>query len=94
MEKTSKKELKTVLNAEIYDEMRFVFRPDQLENIIYKPEMLGDKKWQCCCGSESELEICPICGMEKHTVFSKVNAGYLAHHRKTRIARKRKAMQD
>ncbi len=94
MEKTIKKELKTVLNAEIYDEMRFVFRPDQLENIIYKPEMLGEKKWQCCCGSVCEFEICPICGMEKHTVFSKVNPGYLAHHRKTRIARKRKAMQD
>ena len=94
MEKVSKKELKIVLSAELYDELRFVFRPDQLENIIYKPDMLSEKKWQCCCGSESELEICPICGMEKHTVFSKVNAGYLAHHRKARIARKRKAVQD
>ena len=94
MERTSKKELKIVLTPELYDELRFVFRPDQLENVIYKPEILGEKKWQCCCGSESELEICPICGMEKHTVFSKVNSNYLAHHRKTRIARKRKAMQD
>lgn len=94
MERTNKKELKLVLTPELYDELRFVFRPDQLENVIYKPEILGENKWQCCCGSESELEICPICGMERHTVFSKVNANYLAHHRKTRIARKRKAMQD
>ncbi len=94
MEKNSKKELKIVLNAELYDELKYTFRPDQLENIIYKPEVLGEKKWQCCCGSESELEICPICGMEKNTVLSKVNANYLAHHRKMRIARKRKAMQD
>ena len=94
MKNSSKKELKIVFNAEIYDELKFVFRPDQLGNIIYKPEILGEKKWQCCCGSESELEICPICGMEKNTVLSKVNANYLAHHRKVRLARKRKAMQD
>lgn len=94
MERTSKKELKIVLNAELYDELRYVFRPDQLENIIYKPEIINEKRWLCCCGSESELEICPICGMEKHTVLSKVNPGYLAHHRKMRIQRKKKAMQD
>ena len=94
MEKNSKKELKVVLSAELYDELKYVFRPDQLENILYKPDLLGDKKWQCCCGSESEFEICPICGMEKHTVFSKVNANYLSHHRKERIARKRKAVQN
>ena len=57
MERTSKKELKIVLNAELYDELRYVFRPDQLENIIYKPEIINEKRWLCCCGSESELEI-------------------------------------
>ena len=94
MEKNSKKELKIVLSAELYDELRFTFRADQLENIIYLPEVLDEKKWQCCCGSESELDVCPICGMEKNTVLSKVNANYLARHRKARIARRRKAVQD
>lgn len=95
MEKTNtKKELKVVLSPELYDELRFIFRPETLENIIYKPEILSETKWQCCCGSESELEVCPICGMEKNTVLSKVNASYLARHRKARIAKKRKAAQE
>ena len=95
MERTNtKKELKVVLSPELYDELRFIFRPEALENIIYKPEILSETKWQCCCGSESELEVCPICGMEKNTVLSKVNASYLARHRKARIAKKRKAAQD
>lgn len=89
-----KKELKTVLSPDLYDELRFVFRPELLENVIYKPEIINEKKWQCCCGSENELDVCPICGMEKNTVFSKLNAGYLARHRKARIAKKKKAIQD
>ena len=91
---TTKKELKIVLSPELYDELRFTFRPAQLENIIYKPEIISETKWQCCCGSECELDVCPICGMEKHTVFSKVNPAYLARHRKARIAKRRKATQD
>ncbi len=94
MEKKTKKELKFVFSPEIYDELKYAFRPDQLENVIYKPELKDEKVWQCCCGSESELEICPICGMEKHTVFSKVNANYLARHRKARIARRKKAAES
>ncbi len=94
MENNTKKELKVVLSPELHDELKFTFRPEVLENIIYLPEMLGNNKWQCCCGSTSELEVCPICGMEKNTVFSKVNAAYLARHRKARIARKKKAVQD
>lgn len=94
MENNTKKELKVVLSPELYDELRFTFRPELLENIIYLPETLGNNKWQCCCGSTSELDVCPICGMEKNTVFSKVNAPYLARHRKARIARKKKAVQD
>ena len=61
----SKKELKIVLSPELYDELRFTFRPAQLENIIYKPEIINETKWQCCCGSECELDVCPICGMER-----------------------------
>lgn len=94
MDNTSKKELKVVLSPELYDELRFVFRPETLENVIYKPEIISETKWQCSCGSHNEMELCPICGMEKNTVFSKINAGYLARHRKERIARKKKAMQD
>lgn len=94
MENNTKKELKVVLSPELHDELRFTFRPELLENIIYLPEALGNNKWQCCCGSTSELDVCPICGMEKNTVFSKVNAAYLARHRKARIARKKKAVQD
>lgn len=94
MNNNTKKELKVVLSPELHDELRFTFRHEVLENIIYLPETLGEKKWQCCCGSVSELDVCPICGMDKNTVFSKVNAGYLARHRKARIARKKKAVQD
>ena len=94
MDNTTKKELKVVLSPELYDELRFVFRPETLENVIYKPEIISETKWQCACGSHNETELCPICGMEKNTVFSKINAGYLARHRKERIARKKKAMQD
>ena len=94
MENNTKKELKIVLNPELYDELRFTFRPELLENIIYLPETLENNKWQCCCGSTSDLEVCPICGMDKNTVFSKVNALYLSRHRKARIARKKKAVQD
>lgn len=94
MENNTKKELKIVLSPELHDELRFTFRPELLENIIYLPEALGNNKWQCCCGSTSELDVCPICGMDKNTVFSKVNAAYLARHRKARIARKKKAVQD
>ena len=94
MENNTKKELKVVLSPELHDELRFTFRPELLENIIYLPESLGNNKWQCCCGSTSELDVCPICGMDKNTVFSKVNAAYLSRHRKARIARKKKAVQD
>lgn len=94
MERNTKKELKVVLSQELYDELRFVFRPEVLENILYKPEILGETKWQCCCGSVNEHEVCPICGMDKNTVFSKVNAAFLDRHRKGRIARKKKAMQE
>ena len=94
MENNTKKELKVVLSPDLYDELRFTFRPEVLENVIYKPELLGENKWQCCCGSENELDVCPICGLEKNTIFSKINAAYLARHRKARIARKKKAIQD
>ncbi|MBE6642154.1 MAG: DUF5050 domain-containing protein [Ruminococcaceae bacterium] len=94
MENNTKKELKVVLSPDLYDELRFTFRPEVLENVIYKPEILGENKWQCCCGAENELDVCPICGLEKNTIFSKVNAAYLARHRKARIARKKKAVQD
>ncbi len=95
MEKNNqKRELKVVLSSELYDELKYTFRPAQLENIIYKPEMLSETKWQCCCGSECELDVCPICGMDKHTVFSKIHANYLARHRKARLANKKKASLD
>lgn len=94
MEKNTKKELKVVLSPELYDELRFVFRPEVLENLIYKPEILTETKWQCSCGAENEIEVCPICGMEKNTILSKVNTNFLARHRKERIARKKRAIQD
>ena len=86
-----KKELKVVFSDEIYDELKYVFRPDRLENVIYAPAMREDGKWLCSCGFETDLGMCPICGMEKATVFSKVNANYLARHRKDRLAHKQKS---
>ena len=87
----SKKELKVVFSDEIYNELKYVFRPDRLENVIYRPMMKEDGKWLCTCGFETDLGMCPICGMEKATVFSKVNANYLARHRKERLLRKQKS---
>ncbi len=96
MEKTknTKRELKIVFSSEIYDELKYVFRKDQLENIIYRPMIIDEKRWQCSCGFETETEVCPICGMEKNTVFSKVNANYLIRHRKARLARHSKANES
>lgn len=89
--KSVKKELKVVFSDEIYDELKYVFRPDRLENVIYAPAMREDGKWLCSCGFETDLGMCPICGMEKATVFSKVNANYLARHRKDRLAHKQRS---
>lgn len=85
----SKQELRVTFSPEVYDELKYVFRPDQLENIIYKPQMLEGKKWSCSCGFENEIDRCPICGMEKSTVFSRVNASYLTRHRKARLEKRK-----
>lgn len=96
MEKSpnNKRELKIVFSPEIYDELKYVFRKDQLKNIIYRPMIINEKRWLCSCGFETESEVCPICGMEKNTVFSKVNANYLIRHRKMRIARHTKSNES
>ncbi len=96
MEKTqnNKRELKIVFSSEIYDELKYVFRKDQLKNIIYRPMIIDEKRWLCSCGFETEAEVCPVCGMEKNTVFSRVNANYLMRHRKNRLARHSKSDEN
>ncbi len=92
--KNNKRELKIVFSSEIYDELKYVFRKDQLKNIIYRPMIIDEKRWLCSCGYETENDVCPICGMEKNTVFSKVNANYLIRHRKMRLARHTKSDEN